>query len=127
VEHVVELLGRLEVTPEGLLDDDARVLGAARRPETLDDLLEHAGRDGEVVRGTVAARELLLEPAVGRLLVVVAVDVSQQRRELLVGVLVVAPAGLLREAVVGTLAQVVDRPLTTTPMTGRQTPFFTIA
>ena len=40
-----------QVAAERLLDDQPRALGAARLAQPLDHRREHAGRDGQVVRG----------------------------------------------------------------------------
>ena len=49
----VELLGRLQVAAEGLLDDDPAPLGEADRVERLDHERERRGRDGEVEDGVL--------------------------------------------------------------------------
>ena len=94
----VELPGRLEIAPERLLQDHARVVGTARRAEPLHDGLEDRRRDGEVVHralGTVECRQELL---VRRRFAVVTVDVAQQLVELLESVLVVDAVAVLLDA-----------------------------
>ncbi len=81
-ENPVQLHGRREVGSERLLDDDARVLRAAGGAELLHDLAEEHGRDGEVVGRPLRAAQLLPDRRERGRVVVVAVDVAQERREL---------------------------------------------
>src|SRR5258706_4811423 len=78
----VELLRRGELAAERLLDDDSRALLRAGGGELARHRLEHARWNGEVVRGALGAAQLLLELGEGRRVVVVAVDVLEERDEL---------------------------------------------
>src|SRR5205823_8875516 len=101
-----------QVAPERLLDDDARVLGAARLAETLDHGREQARRDGQVVRGSL--RVDVVQCGADRLerlgVAVVPVHVPHRLAERLERVPVVDAAPVLLDAVMGALAQVVDTP-----------------
>ncbi len=77
VERGVERARRLEIPPEGLLDDDARIARAARSREPFDDGREHARRDREVVRRSVRLAERRAKRRIGRGIAVVAVHVAQ--------------------------------------------------
>ena len=77
VEDRVELLRRLEVAAERLLDDDPGVLVDALLGEALDDVVEEARRDGEEVERVLGPLERLLQLHEGRLLAVVARHVLQ--------------------------------------------------
>src|SRR5882724_6382660 len=57
VQRLVEGLRRGEIPAERLLDDDARIAGAARSPEPPDHRLEQARRDGEIVERAFRAAE----------------------------------------------------------------------
>ena len=102
-----------EVAAERLLDDHPCVLRAARRAEPLDDGLEQARRDREVVRRARRSRSSaflqLLERRRRRC--------SRRRRsaaalgELLERGLVVDAAAVLVDAVAARVREVVDRPL----------------
>ena len=81
-EGGVERLRGRQVAAEGLLDDDARILGAARVGEPLDDAAEHARRDREVVDGALGEPELLAQLAISLRVGVVAIDEAQLRLEL---------------------------------------------
>src|SRR6188472_4483506 len=98
MHDLVELTRRLEVATERLLDDDARVLRAARRAEVLDHDSEQRRRDREVVRGATGVAELLLQLAEGTERRVVAVDVVERGRELLERGFVVDPSAVLLDA-----------------------------
>ena len=71
-------LRRGQISPEGFFDDHARALGAARFVEALDHGGEHAGRDGQVVRGMLRRAEQFAQRREGGRIVVIAVDVLQQ-------------------------------------------------
>ena len=79
----VQRARRLEIAAEGLLDDHARAVGAARGGELLHDRAEQRGRDGEVVRRPLRGAERLAQRLEGGRVGVVAVDVPQQAAELL--------------------------------------------
>src|SRR5439155_17756020 len=76
--RAVEGLRRGEVTAEGLFDDDASAVGAARQGQPFHDESEQRGRDGEVVRRALGGAELLANGLEGRRVLVVAVHVTQQ-------------------------------------------------
>ena len=63
---------------EGLFDDDAGALGAARLGELLHHHPEQQGRDGEVVRRPLRGTEFSADGLKRCRVVVVAVDVAQQ-------------------------------------------------
>ena len=67
---------------EGLFDDDAGAVGAARLGQLFHDQPEQHGRDGEVVRRPLRGAELLADGLKRRRVVVVAVDVAQQAAQL---------------------------------------------
>src|SRR2546422_8301093 len=77
VQRRVERARRLEVPPEGLLDDDASVANAARAFEPLDDGREHARRDREVVRRLARVAEGRAQRGIRRRIPVVAVHVTE--------------------------------------------------
>ena len=109
VQGLVERARRGRVVAEGLLDDDARVLGAARCPERLDDDAEEARGNRQVVHGTRGGAELLLERPEGRRVVVVAVHVAEERQQL--GELrLVDAAAVVHEAVAGPGAELLQVP-----------------
>ena len=99
VQRGVELLRRGQVAPEGFLDDHARALGAAGFVEALDHGGEHAGRDGQVVRGMLRRAEQFAQRREGGRIVVVAVDVLQELDQLGEGRGI--EAAMLRQAVLG--------------------------
>ncbi len=110
VQHLVQLHGGGEIAPERLLDDHPRALGAAGGSEALDHRLEHVRGDRQVVGRPRAAVERLPERLERRRVVVVAVDVAQQARQLGERVLVVDAAAVFGDAVAGAFPEVVDRP-----------------
>ncbi len=57
VERTVQLLGRRQVAPERLLDDDPGVWRSASTSQPFHDHAEQAGRDGQVVERTLRAAE----------------------------------------------------------------------
>ena len=110
VKDAVELLRRLQVAPERLLDDDAGVLRAVGRAEALDDRGEEARRDREVVRGALRAAEGLTQRLEGGLVAVVPVDVAHELREPAERALVVDTTAVRLDAVAGPVAQLLHRP-----------------
>ena len=108
VKGRVQLLRRCEVAPERLLDDHASIRRAARRREAFDNGREERRRDGEVVErtgGAFEAREQLLERG---WILVVAVDVAQQRRELREGLFIDRPVA--HDALASPFLQLVEIP-----------------
>ena len=81
-QNPVELLRRGEVVPEGLFDDDASAVGAARLGQLFHDEPEQRGRDGEVVRRPLRGAELFADGLKGCRVFVVAVDIAQQAAQL---------------------------------------------
>ncbi len=97
---------RREVPAERLLDDDAGPVGAARRPEQPDDLVEQAGRDGQVMKRVLAPRRGRVRSALEGVGVVVgALDEAQLVLKLLDDRSVGDPVRL--EALAGSVAQAV--------------------
>ena len=84
----VERPGRLEVVAEGLLDDDAGVLGQAGVGEAVDDGGEERGRDLEVEDRLLLALDRLADPLEGGGVAVVALDVGDAGGEPLEDLLV---------------------------------------
>jgi hypothetical protein len=82
-QDVVQRQCRIEVVAEGLLDDDARALGAARAGELLDDGTEQRRRDGQVVRRPPGVAGQLAQGDEGRRVGVVARDIAQQPGKML--------------------------------------------
>src|SRR5262245_11464468 len=74
----VERPGRGEVAAERLLDDDTRARRTARLAELIDDGLEEARRDGQVVGRVGRGPQLLAQALEGLRIGVVAVDVAQR-------------------------------------------------
>jgi hypothetical protein len=81
VERAVELAGRGQVEPEGLLHHHARPRRAARLGQALDDGLEHGRRDGEVVERARGRSQRLPEGLEGGRLAVIPVHVAEQAHE----------------------------------------------
>ncbi len=81
-ERRVQRLRGRQVAAEGFLDDDARILGAARVGEPLDHTAEHARRNGEVVDGALGEPKLLAQLAISFRVGVIAIDEAQLRLEL---------------------------------------------
>jgi hypothetical protein len=108
VQRRVELLRRAQVATEWLLDDHPRILRAAGVCESLNDAREHAGWNREIVNRACRRAERLAELAKGFRVFIVAIDITQQRREFreLAGV---EPARL-REAVARPVAQLLEIP-----------------
>ncbi len=77
MENTVQLDGRGQISPEGLLDDDARMFGTARVRQPCRDRAEHAGRDRQVVQRALGVAESCAQPAIGGGVAVVAVDIAQ--------------------------------------------------
>src|SRR5262249_8956341 len=113
MQDPVELLGRRQVAPEGLFDDDAGVIRAAGLAEPFDHGREQAGRDREVVRRALRLGVLQRRADRGERagVPVVTVHVAHGLGELLERVLVVDATAVLLDAVVTSLAEVVDGPL----------------
>jgi hypothetical protein len=78
-QHFVELPRRGEARAERLLDDDASPLGGAGRRQPFDDRSEQDRRDREVVRRAPGRAELAAQRLKCRRIVVIAVDVTQER------------------------------------------------
>src|SRR5438445_5616136 len=81
VQRLVEGLRRGEIPAERLLDDDARVAGAARSPEPPDHRLEQARRDGEIVERALRRAELSAERLERGRIAVVAAHVAKPLAE----------------------------------------------
>ena len=81
-EDPVQLAGRGEVAPEGLLQDHPRPRVAAGALKLLDHEPEERWRDGEVVGGVLRRAELAVQRLERRRIRVVAVDVAQEAGEL---------------------------------------------
>ena len=103
----VELPGRRQVAAEGLLDDQARVLGQAGLAQALDHRLEQRGRHREVVRRALGALERLLQRVEGLGLVVVAADVADRLLQLVERGAVVDAAAFLLDRVAHALVHLV--------------------
>jgi len=78
-QDLVELPGRGEITPEGLLDDDPTA-GEARLRESSDDRGKRARRDGEIEGRASTLSQLLAERVERRSLVVVTAHVAKLAR-----------------------------------------------
>ena len=76
----VELLCRAEVSAEGLFENDAGALGAARLGELLHDEPEERGRDGKVVCRPLGRAELFADCLKRCRVFVVPVNIAQQAR-----------------------------------------------
>ena len=115
VDLVVELDGRVQVVPEGLLDHDPGVLRQPRAAEPLDHSGEERGGDLQIEDGVPGVGERLLQLPVGLEVVVVPLHVAERVGESLEDVLVERPhlrclePGLDRLA--GVLAEIVVTPL----------------
>jgi hypothetical protein len=105
-----ELLGRSEVVPEGLLDDDAGALGQARLGEPLDDPPEQEGRDLEVEDGQLGAVDRSADALVGRGVPEVAGDVLKTVGKALEDRLVELLAGA-DDRLAGALDELLQRPV----------------
>ena len=104
----IQLARRGEVLAEGLLDDDAGAVRAARSRQLLHDRSEQRRRDREVVRRVLGAAELAPERLERRRVLVVAVDVAQQPAQL--GERVAVEAAVLLDALLRPRAQLVEGP-----------------
>jgi hypothetical protein len=114
VDVLVQLLGelarRLEVVTEGLLDDDARILGQPCVVEALDDAPEEERRDLEVEDGLLRTLDRLRDPFVRVRLAEVAVDVGEPLDEPVEDRRVELLAGRLDRRL-RPVAQLVERPV----------------
>ena len=90
----VELPRRSQVASERLFDDDARLIGQARRAEPFDHRGEQRGRDGEVMRRTPGIAQRLLERFERTRIVVIAAHILEQGKKVVEGVPVIDLAGL---------------------------------
>jgi hypothetical protein len=109
LQGVIQVLGGGQVVPEGLFDDEAGVVRAARAPEGLDHRAEQARRNGQIVRRPRGTPQGLAQPVEGDRILVITVDVAQPLHQRGECRLIDAPAVLL-EAVAGALPQLFDRP-----------------
>src|SRR5262245_27548101 len=108
VDDRVQRAGRGEVVPEWLLDDDTRASRTPRLAELMDDRLEQAGWDGEIVRRVLRVAQLPAELLKGRRVAVVAVDVAQAAAEMVERARI--EAAMLRDAVLGSRLELIELP-----------------
>ena len=94
VQRAIERLRRREVAAKRLLDDDARTPEASGLGEVRDHDREHARRNGEVERRVLAVAQRLLQLLERGGIVVVAVNISDARRQRGEGVGIEAARGL---------------------------------
>ncbi len=92
VRDPVELPSGGQVSPEGLFDDDARMVGKVGGAQPPDDGREERGRDRMVVRRAPGAFQRLFYRRERLLVVVVAFHISEPGEKLLGRVLVIDPA-----------------------------------
>ena len=110
VKDPIEPTGRGQVAAKGLFDHQSRVAGGLGLFEALDDRLEHARRNGEVIERTAPFAERVPKLLECRLVAIVAADVVHQPGKLVEHLVVDLADGLL-DAVAGPLAQLVDGPV----------------
>src|ERR1039458_1794660 len=82
-QDAVEFPGRSPIAAEGFFDNDARSVAAARFSKLLDDHSEVGGRNSQIKNRMLSACECLTQGLVGRRVRIIALDVAQQRAELL--------------------------------------------
>src|SRR3954463_1287268 len=80
-KHRVQLSGAGQITTEGLLDDDARILRAARALEVLDHWLEQRRWDRQIEQGARRLAEPLPQSRERTRVEIVAVHVFEQLRQ----------------------------------------------
>ncbi len=102
-ERGIERDRRGEVAPERLLDDHAGAFGAAGAAELSGHDRKHARGDGQIVQRMFGTAECLAQAVEGVVVVVIAVDVLEQRKELGEGGVIDASA-MFGEAGAGALA-----------------------
>ena len=81
LQQAVQCARRCAVVAERLLDHQTRVLGAARLRQRLRHGREQAWRHREIVQRPLRLTKLLAQLGEGRGIVVVAVDIAQQRHQ----------------------------------------------
>ena len=106
----VEPPRRREIAPEGLLDDDPRVVGQAGSAELLDDRGEEKRWDGQVVRGTGGFAKGLLQRRERVGILVVPVHVPKPGQQVTERAPVVDATSTVGDAVLCEVAQLLEIP-----------------
>ena len=109
VQRVIQLARRDQIAPERLLQDHASTVRATGFRQALHHHRKHAGRDREIVRGTLGIAQLGAQRLVGLVVLVIAVEVAEQFAQFAESFLVHASA-VLDQAVACAFAQLLDGP-----------------
>src|SRR5215510_3434607 len=81
-QNLVEFLGGGAVVTKGFFNDDASAFSAVRLRQLLHDQPKQRRWDGEVVRRPLRGAQLLADGLKGRRVLVVAVNIVEQARQL---------------------------------------------
>ena len=95
MRDLIQLPRRSEVASEGLLDDDARMVGQFRRAQSFDYCFEERRRDGKIVRWPTRVTKLVFQRSESVRVRVIAAHIPEQRQKMFEGAPIIDAARAL--------------------------------
>ena len=94
--QAVELVSRVQVTPEGFFDDDPRLSGNACGAQSLDDSFKERGRNCQIMGRMPGIAQCFFDGSERSRMAIVPTDITQLRKKLIQRILILDAPGSLK-------------------------------